>query len=54
MKNNATNNYTGLSHEISIIFEFDEIVLIGKSKDSNFNALPVNVQTALLRVQLQI
>ena len=39
MNINATHNFTGPSHEISIIFEFDEIGLIGKSsKGSNFMA----------------
>ena len=38
MNINATHNFTGPSHEIGIIFEFDEIGLIGKSKGSNFMA----------------
>jgi type IX secretion system PorP/SprF family membrane protein len=39
MNINATHNFTGPSHEISIIFEFDEIGHIGKSsKGSNFMA----------------
>lgn len=38
MNINATHNFTGPSHEISIIFEFDEIGLIGKSKSSDFMA----------------
>jgi len=35
---NATHNFTGPSHEISLIFEFDEIGLIGKRKNSSFMA----------------
>ncbi len=38
MNINASHNFTGPSHEISLIFEFDEIGLIGKSKGSNFMA----------------
>ncbi|MFK5855853.1 MAG: PorP/SprF family type IX secretion system membrane protein [Bacteroidota bacterium] len=38
MNINASHNFTGPSHEISLIFEFDDIGLIGKSKSSNFMA----------------
>jgi len=38
MNINATHNFTGPSHEISLIFEFDEIGLIGKRNGSNFMA----------------
>ena len=38
MNINATHNFTGPSHEISLIFEFDEVGLIGKRKSSNFMA----------------
>ena len=38
MNINANHNFTGPSHEISLIFEFDEIGLIGKSKESDFMA----------------
>ena len=38
MNINAQHNFTGPSHEISLIFEFDDIGLIGKSQGSNFMA----------------
>ena len=38
MNINATNNFTGPSHEISLIFEFDDIGLMGKRKNSSFMA----------------
>ncbi|MBL6944366.1 MAG: hypothetical protein ISR56_08360, partial [Bacteroidales bacterium] len=38
MNINATHNFTGPSHEISLIFEFDDIGLIGKRQSSNFMA----------------
>ncbi len=38
MNINANHNFTGPSHEISLIFEFDEIGLISKSKNSSFMA----------------
>ena len=38
MNINATHNFTGPSHEISLVFEFDDIGLIGKKSGSNFMA----------------
>jgi len=32
------HNFTGPSHEISLIFEFDDIRLINRQKGSNFMA----------------
>ena len=38
MNINSTHNFTGPSHEISLVFEFDEIGLIGKKSSSGFMA----------------
>ena len=38
MNINAMHNFTGPSHEISLIFEFDDIRLINRQKGSNFMA----------------
>ncbi len=38
MNINAQHNFTGPSHEISLIFAFDDIGLIGKKQGSNFMA----------------
>lgn len=38
MNINAQHNFTGPSHEISLVFEFDEIGLMNKKKSSNFMA----------------
>ena len=39
MNINANHNFTGPSHEISLIFEFDNIGLMGKKKNSPIMAL---------------
>ncbi len=38
MNINANHNFTGPSHEISLIFEFDDIGLMNKKNNSSFMA----------------
>ncbi|MBU2555163.1 MAG: type IX secretion system membrane protein PorP/SprF, partial [Bacteroidetes bacterium] len=40
MNVNARQNFTGPSHEISLIFEFDDIGLINKDKNSFMGTKP--------------